>query len=56
MLPNPEDCVCADVTGVDPSFPNPREDDETPAVVATELGKDDDSCKGFGTLYLLDNF
>jgi len=48
VFPNPEDA--------DPSFPNPEEDDENPADVAAEFNGLDDSCKGFGTLYLLDSF
>jgi len=52
-FPNPEDGVDAGVNDVDPIFPNPEDDDETPADVTVEL---EDSCKGFGTLYLLDSF
>jgi len=56
VFPNPEDGAGADGTSVDPSFPNPDEDDKTPAVEAAEVDRLDISCKGFGTLYLLDSF
>ncbi len=51
-FPKPGVGVAAD--GVDASLPNPE--DENPLGVAVEVDWLDDSCKGFGTLYLFASF
>ena len=51
-FPNPGDGFAVD--DVDASLPNPE--DENPPGVAVEVGWFDDSCKGFGTLYLFASF
>mmetsp|Transcript_17001 Transcript_17001/g.42449 ORF Transcript_17001/g.42449 Transcript_17001/m.42449 type:complete len:176 (+) Transcript_17001:990-1517(+) len=52
VLPNPEDGATVDCGGA--SLPNPE--DENPAGEAVAVDWLDDSCKGFGTLYLVASF